>query len=67
MGVGARGPGGRRRRRARCRAAIAALADVVRALVLDGLLTGLHVDVGDGGLALALGELAVALERWGSR
>ncbi len=36
-----------------------ALADVVRALVLDGLLTGLH-DVGDGGLALALAELAVA-------
>ena len=35
-----------------------ALADVVRDLVLDGLLLGLH-DVGEGGLALALAELAV--------
>ena len=35
-----------------------ALADVVRDLVLDGLLTGLH-DVGEGGLAMALAELAV--------
>jgi phosphoribosylformylglycinamidine (FGAM) synthase-like enzyme len=36
-----------------------ALADVVRSLVLDGWLTGLH-DVGEGGLALTLAELAVA-------
>jgi phosphoribosylformylglycinamidine (FGAM) synthase-like enzyme len=36
-----------------------ALADVVRSLVLDGWVTGLH-DVGEGGLALTLAELAVA-------
>ena len=35
-----------------------ALADLVRDLVVDGLLTGVH-DVGEGGLALALAEMAV--------
>ena len=34
----------------------AAVADAVRELVLDGLLTGAH-DLADGGLALVLGEL----------
>ncbi|MGI8758555.1 MAG: phosphoribosylformylglycinamidine synthase subunit PurL [Acidimicrobiales bacterium] len=37
-------------------AAHAAVCDVVRALVADGLLVGVH-DVADGGLAVALGEL----------
>ncbi|MGE0794664.1 MAG: phosphoribosylformylglycinamidine synthase subunit PurL, partial [Acidimicrobiia bacterium] len=36
--------------------AVSAVAGVVRSAVLDGLLAGVH-DVGDGGLALALGEL----------
>jgi phosphoribosylformylglycinamidine synthase len=38
--------------------AIAALADLVRGLVADDLLLGVH-DVADGGLALALAEMAV--------
>jgi phosphoribosylformylglycinamidine synthase len=37
-------------------AAVSAVAGVVRAAVLDGLLAGVH-DVSDGGLAAALGEL----------
>jgi phosphoribosylformylglycinamidine synthase len=36
----------------------AAVADLVRSLVTDGAVNGVH-DVADGGLLLALGELAV--------
>jgi phosphoribosylformylglycinamidine synthase len=39
--------------------AVAAVAAVVRGLVADGLLAGVH-DVAEGGLALCLAELAVA-------
>jgi phosphoribosylformylglycinamidine synthase subunit PurL len=40
-------------------AAVAATAEVVRGLVLDGALSGAH-DVAEGGLAAALAEMAVA-------
>jgi phosphoribosylformylglycinamidine synthase len=39
--------------------AVSATADAVRALVLDGALSGVH-DVADGGLATALAEMAAA-------
>ncbi len=39
-------------------AAVAAVAEVVRGAVADGLLIGVH-DVADGGLGLALAELAI--------
>ena len=55
------GPGSRGRRAApsTCRTwpAVAALAGVVRGLVADDLLLGVH-DVADGGLALAVAEMA---------
>ena len=56
VGVGARGAWGRARRRST--RAPPRRRRVVRGLVPDGVLTGLH-DVADGGLALALAEVAV--------
>jgi phosphoribosylformylglycinamidine synthase len=38
-------------------AAVSAVADIVRSLVLDGALTGVH-DVADGGLSKALAEMS---------